>query len=295
MKPANKRFNILSHYRKFGSHGNGIIIKGRVRSGKTTLVSIFVKQMLDNGFAIISNVRFDDSELIKYAGKLHYITSDYDYFKTYSLLDGNIPVILVWDDAQASEGMKSTQVMTKQGNNLAKFLIFIGKLQTNYLYIAHQKYIPNVIMDGFEPIIIYKLNRNSFYVGNSTLYLEESEIRHNCYFVPLPEINENTPMLKILSRATATFEWKVDLDSLYKYLSQYHIGENLKQGIQEFLTVNQNDNSDEMNLKKLTWEQIVKAIYLKRNGKIKGNEKLNEIINSGILYKVIDKLNRGIP
>jgi hypothetical protein len=293
MKPASKRFNILNHYRKFGGHGNGIIIKGRVRSGKTTLVSIFVKQLLDNGFAIISNVRFDDTEIKKYAGKLYYITSDLDYFRAYIQIIDDTPVVLVWDDAQASEGMKSTQVMTKQGNNLAKFLIFIGKLQTNYLYIAHQKYIPNVILDGFEPMIIYKLNRNSFYVGNSLLELDNEIIRRNSYYVPLPDL-KTIPMLKILSRATAMFEWMVDLDSLFRFLSQYHIGENLKKGIIEFLEINPCDNTDEINLKKLTWEQITIAIYLKRNGKIKGNEKLNQIINSGILYSTIDKMKKGI-
>jgi len=45
-------------------------------------------------------------------------------------------------------------------------------------------------------------------------------------------------------------------------------------------------------LKKLTWDDIVRAIYYKRNGKLTGKEKLYEIINSRILYQTLDELKR---
>ena len=129
MKSQNRYFNILNHYRKFGAHGNGIIIKGRVRVGKTTLVSIFAKQLLDDGFAVISNVRFHDDVFKLYPNRLFYITSDLEFFESYIKLEPDTPSVLIWDDAQGSQGMKSTQVISKSGENLSKLLIFIGKFK----------------------------------------------------------------------------------------------------------------------------------------------------------------------
>ena len=292
MKPASKRFNILNHYTKFDSHGNGVIINGRVRSGKTTLVSIFVKQLLDNGFAVISNVRFADSVFAEYQNKLFYITSDLDFFNAYITIPDNIPMLLVWDDAQASEGMKSTQILSKSGNDLSKFLIFIGKFETNYMYIAHQKYIPDTLTRGFEPIIIYKLNRAGFYIGNSEFYTSEYEIRRNCYYAHIPPLDK-IGYLPILSKAPATFEFKLDLSALFKYLSEYSIGENLKRGVAEFLKFRV-ESDGHTHLRSLTYQDIITALWLKRDKKLTGKEKLYQIVNPQILYSTLDKLKRGI-
>lgn len=282
------KFNILNHYKRFDCHGNGCIIKGRVRVGKTTLVSIFTKQFLENGFAVISNVRFDDSVFSSYPNHLFYITSDYEFFESYIKIADNTPIILVWDDAQASDGMKSTQTISKSGEMLSKLLIFLGKFECNYLYIAHQKYIPNVILEGFEPLIIYKMQRNSFYVGNQ-IYETDFEIRQNCVYIPLPDINKIA--LPIKTKTPAYFEFKVDLPELYRYLSKYTVNDDLRGATREFLKTNKNDSIDN-HLKKLTWVEIVKAIYYKRNGKLTGKEKIYQIINSRVLYQTLDELNR---
>ena len=157
----NQELDIIDHFKQNDSHGNGLIIKGGIRRGKTYLLAIIVKLLLINGFTVISNVRFDDNEFIKWKGKLFYITTDLDYFNHYLKANPNTPIVLVWDDIQAQKGFKSTD--HEQFSKLSSFLIFLGKFESNYVYVAHQKYIPDCILDGFEPMFIYKKERTWFY------------------------------------------------------------------------------------------------------------------------------------
>ncbi|GAI88737.1 unnamed protein product, partial [marine sediment metagenome] len=95
------KIDIIKHFERFDCHGNGLIIKGRVRSGKTHFVSILTKLLLQRGFAVISNVRFTNKVLDAYRSRLFYITSDLEYFEAYLKIEPNTPIVLVWDDIQA--------------------------------------------------------------------------------------------------------------------------------------------------------------------------------------------------
>ena len=43
------QLDIIKHFQKNDSHGNGLIIKGGIRRGKTYLLAIIVKLLLING------------------------------------------------------------------------------------------------------------------------------------------------------------------------------------------------------------------------------------------------------
>jgi len=269
--------DIVAHFKQFNCHGNGLVIKGRVRVGKTYLLGIIAKLLLGNGFAIITNVRFADSEFEKYKGRLFYISSDLEYFEHYLTIPESIPIVLMWDDIQAQSGFKSTDY--DQFTKLSQFLIFMGKFETNYVYVAHQKYIPDCILDGFEPLFIYKKAKEWFYACRE-LHLTIKDVCSKCAYVPQPKPNQLTP-LKILSQAISRFEWVLDLDGLYNHLSRYDIGENLRKGTKEFLE--SNDGFDEFkHLKDLKLYEIALAIYFKR-GIISDGTKLNKIINPNTL------------
>lgn len=279
-------FDLVEFYNQFNGHGNGAIIKGRVRVGKTYLIGIIAKLLLNCGFYIISNVRFTDSEFEKYKGKLFYVRSDLDVFKSYLSIPKDTKILLIFDDSQASEGFKSTHVIRKSGDSLQTFLIFMGKLEMNYLIIMHNYLIPYTLIDGFEPIFIYKFDRNNFYVAKE-YYETKSEIFSNSFQIPIPDIDKFSG-LEILSKAIAVFEWKLDLRDMFSYVADYKYGENLRQGIKDYLDEHENDY-ELQSLKKLTWSDIAMAIKLK-NPKVKGSDKLYEIINPNVLYSAFNKV-----
>lgn len=272
--------DIVEHFKQFNCHGNGLVIKGRIRVGKTYLLGIIAKLLLGNGFAIITNVRFDDSEFEKYKSRLFYISSDLEYFEHYLQIPETIPIVLMWDDIQAQSGFKSTDY--DQFTKLSQFLIFMGKFETNYVYVAHQKYIPDCILDGFEPLFIYKKAKEWFYACKE-LHTSMNDICSNCVYVPQPTSKQLEP-LKILSKAISRFEWTLDLSNLYNYLSRKEIKENLRKGVKAYL-----EHSDTIgeyeHLKNLSLQEILLAIYFKR-GIISGGTKLNKVFNSNTLDTV---------
>jgi len=149
-----KQLDLMKHFNQNDGHGNGLIIKGKVRIGKTFLLGIIAKLLILNGFYVVSNVRFADIEFVKYKGRLFYMKNAKQFFEAYLKIPVGSKIVVIFDDSQAKKGFKSTGVMTKEGEKLASFLIFIGKFESNYIYVAHQKYIPSAITDGFEPLVI---------------------------------------------------------------------------------------------------------------------------------------------
>lgn len=280
-------FDLIAHFERFGGHGNGLIIKGRVRSGKTYLVSIMARLLLESGFSVIANVRFHESVYEQYPD-LHYIINDKEFFEAFINIPDDKPIVLIFDDAQASEGFKSTHVAQKSGDSLSKFLIFIGKFEANYIYIAHQKYIPSALLDGFEPLFIYKLARETFHLcKTSTIYESNYDIKRNSYVIPVPPPKYVEP-LPILSKAIAKFSFETDLEGLYNHLADYRIGERLKEGTREFLDLTE-IRKELQDLKDLTFEDIATAIFLKR-GNISSGKKMREIISDVQIKRARDKL-----
>lgn len=272
------QLDIVKHFQQFNSHGNGLIVKGRVRVGKTYLLGIIAKILLQNGFAIISNVKFKDYEYDKYSN-LHYITNDIEFFECYLNIPENTPIVLFWDDIQAQKGFKSTDY--EQFSKLSSFLIFIGKFETNYIYVAHQKYIPNCILEGFNPLFLYKTKKEWFYVCNE-LHIND-EFCSNCAISYQPTSDKFEP-LDIQSKAFSRFSFDLDLEGLYNYLSQKHIGENLRKGVRDFL--NKSESTDKYShLKNLTLKEIGLAVYYKR-GIVGDSTPLNEILNPNTLSAI---------
>lgn len=274
-----KQLDIIEHFKQNDCHGNGLVIKGKIRVGKSYLISTLIKLLLQNGFAIISNVRFDDSEFIKYKNRLFYIKSDTQYFNYYLEIPENTPIILVWDDIQAQEGFKSTDY--DQFTKLSQFLIFMGKFDTNFIFCAHQKYVPDCILD-MDLLYIYKKKREWFYVCTE-FHKSLNDICSQCAYVPQPS-NKKFKPLKLYSKAFSRFEWETDLNGLYNYLSGYNIKENIRKGVSEFL--NKSESTDKYShLKALSLKEIGLAIYFKR-GMIGDSTPLNEFLNPNTLSSI---------
>lgn len=289
-----REFDIVKHYSRFNGHGNGVILKGRVRSGKTTLVGILTFILLQAGFYIITNVRFADWVWEKYADKIFYIRNDVEYLEAYCKIPEGGRSILFFDDAQANEGMTSKGVMKSQGHQLATFLIFIGKLETNYMYIAHQKYIPAPMIEGFTPIMLYTLEIGNFYVSDKIL-LDERLITRYGYKIDVPNPEEFG--LPIISRAIPRFEFLLDWEDLIAYMSRYEVGDNLKEAIQQYL-VKYNLSQKQKQavdpfiaLKALTYEEILLALSLKKGYKLSAGDTLGKLFNPMIRQNVRDKLD----
>lgn len=280
--------DIVSHFKRFNCHGNGLIVKGRPRSGKTYLLGILARLLIDNGFAVVSNVRFSDHVLDQYAGKLYYIINDLDYFKAYLDIDPGVPIVLMFDDSQAQQGMTSTGVMSKEGKKLASFLVFIGKLETNYVYVAHRDYIPHSITEGFDPVVIYKYDQPSFWIGDR-LYENRTLVQANCHRVMIPSPDQYQG-LEILSKGTAWFNFDLDLEGLFKHLSNRIYGENLRQGVYDFLTGNDQADPDEA-LKSMTQKDLIKALAYKYPD-LKGSDKLYKLFNREILYDTLSDMKQ---
>jgi len=289
--------DFVQYLMKNGGHGNGLIIKGVVRSAKTTLLGLITKIVLENSnFAVISNVRFQNSVYDDYKN-LYFINSLEMYLNYYSEIPYSMPILLVWDDSQATEGMTSKDVFSKAGKIFAQFLIWIGKLQTSYIYVAHQKYIPAPLTEGFEPLILYKLNRSQFILATE-IYEKDSQAGKdiNNIFVNLPKpdlelledgnykISETDKnYLPIMTRAFTSFKFNVDMQKLNDKLTSFEVGENLKEGVKEFLNNSKNTDNPYFDLEKLSYEKLYIALCLKKGRELKSGETIRELFNPNIL------------
>lgn len=286
------KIDFAKYFSRHKGHGNGLIIKGGVRKGKTTLISLIVKDLIDRtDFILISNVRFDNIVYENYPNRIFYINSLRDYLKVISTKSYKFPFLLVWDDAQAKNDMTSKGVMSKGGKALSSFLIFIGKLQTSYIYVAHQSYIPRSLIEGFEPLFLYKINRESFIVSPD-FYSYDSEVfkDKNNLIVKMPKYPDDNKYLPILSTAFTDFKFNVDLDKLYEALTEYEIGENTKEGIRNFLNNSNEENNQYNKLKSLTYLEIITALNIKKGRLISSGETIRELFNPKTLTECRDLL-----
>lgn len=289
--------NFKKYFNQQNGHGNGLIIKGGVRKGKTTLIGMIVKELVKENFAIISNVRFKNSVYEKYSN-IYYINNAYDYFVYYAKIPYSTPILLIWDDAQAQSGLTSLGVNTKEGRKLNSFMVFIGKFQTSFIYVAHKSYIPRTLIEGFEPLFIYKIEKKSFYISPNFHEIDTNVINdRQSYYVDMPNIKDRVYYLDILSIAFADFKFdNIDLALLFDKLSSYEVGENIKEAVQVYLDENSKDfNYEITNLKKITYEQLYLSLCLKRGYIIPTGEKLNNLITDKQLYSAQAKLkNLGL-
>lgn len=287
----NSQLDLVQYFNQNDGHGNGLIVKGKVRIGKTYLLGIIAKILIDNDFYILTNVRFENWEFKKYKEKMTYIINDIDFFNAYCEIPENSKLVIMWDDAQSKDAFTSKGVMTPEGKKLASFLIFLGKFECNYVYVAHQKYIPHAITEGFNPLVIYKFKRESFIISNK-IYENDFDVYadQNSYFVPVPK-PEKFKGLDIKSKGVADFEFKLDLDSLYSHLAKFEYGEDLRRGVKDFLNSENAEISKASQLKNYSYVDMALSIYIQR-GLIPDSTPLNKIFNPNTLSEAKNRYKK---
>lgn len=283
------------YFMKHNGHGNNLIIKAGVRKGKTTLTSMIIKTLLDEtDFVIVTNIRFDNTVYNMYKGRIQYINSLTQYLEFIINIDYGKPILLVLDDAQSKDSLTSKGVMSKEGKKLSSFLIFIGKLETSLIYIAHQSYIPRSLIEGFEPLFIYKPNRKDFVISPN-FYERDSDSYKDKYsvIVNMPSFKEfDKYYLPILSMAFTDFKFDVDLDKLYNQLTDFKIGENTKECIKKFLDENNSENDLAKELSQISYENLYMAFCIKKGKILSDGTMFRELLNPNITNKARKKLRK---
>ena len=240
-----RREDIMLTYREMrekkpsGSYPDEIIISSKNKGISAAHFNQDKYAEFFGAHADISSIKVTPKEMAyelieKYKDKLYYVTNDIDYLEAYVRIPEGGRLILFFDDAQANPGMTSKGIMTKQGHQLSTFLIFIGKLETNYLYVAHQKYLPAPLMEGFNPIMLYTLEIGKFYISDRVVF-QEKLIQRYGYEVDTPDPEEYG--LPIISRAIAKFDFKLDWEDLTEFMAREEVGDDLKSAISEYLDI----------------------------------------------------------
>lgn len=292
--------DIIQYFAQNKGHGNNLIIKGGVGKGKTTLLSFIVKLLLDfTNFVIVTNVRFSNNVYQDYPMRLFYVSNFRQYLDFYTKVPYSQPILLIIDDSQGNDSFTSKGVLTGGGKILASVLIYIRKLSTSMIYIAHQRYIPASIVDGFEPYYLYKTDKKDFVISQEFFEKDSDSRKHpDSIIVNMPSFTEyDKHYLDILSHAFTDFEFNIEWDELRQKLSQYDVGENLKECVAEYLNDLELSETNEFKeydyLEKLSYEKYYIGLCLKRKCIIPPSAKLNEIIHGNIINDGKNKINKN--
>lgn len=296
-----KHYNIdfIRYFTRRNGHGNGLIIKGGVGTGKTTLLSLIVKLLLDySNFAIVTNVRFHPDVYEKYTDRIFYVANVRQYFNFYIRVPYSQPILLIWDDSQGNDEFTSKGVMSDGGKILSSFLIYLRKFSTSYIYIAHQSYLPRSIVEGFEPYYIYKIERENFVISKNFYEMDSDSYSDNenviCEMLSFNDFDEN--YLPILSHAFTDFIFNVNWYDLKQFLSQYEVGENLKKYVKIYFETIEKSESKKENkiefLKNMSYHDYYLGLCLKRNKEIKESTPLNDIINNNTMSRVKKQIRK---
>lgn len=131
-----KQYNVdfVKYFTRRNGHGNGLIIKGGVGTGKTTLLSLIIKILLDyTNFVLVTNVRFEPRVYEKYLERIYYVSNVRQYFEFYTRIPYSQPILLIWDDSQGNDEFTSKGVMSDGGKILSSFLIYLRKFSRSIL------------------------------------------------------------------------------------------------------------------------------------------------------------------
>ncbi len=168
-------------------------------------------------------------------------------------------------------------------------MIYIRKLSTSFIYIAHQKYIPESITGGFEPYFIYKTSKDKFVISQEFFIKDSDSLKHpDSIIVDMPSFDDyNEHYLDILSQAFTDFKFNIDWLELKQKLSAFNVGENLKEAVAEFLnnlTLSETKEYNEFNmLESIPLTKIYLALCLKKKTIIPVNMKIGDLINSTLV------------
>jgi hypothetical protein len=247
-----EEYEIMDHFNQNNRHGNFLVIKGKIRSGKTHLAAILARYAIYSGFSIITNIRFED-RVLRANPKIYYITSDRDFFKAYISIKGDS--ITIFDDAQATTA-SSLDTLKEKGQLIQSLMLFVGKFQSNVIYIAHLKYLPEWLKSA-EPLWIYKMHQKDFHMSYD--YLEWDEVRKSRKVVRIPITDDMKP-LEFKTFGVPFFEITMDINRMWFELSKYE-GDDLREAVQQYLVTDIKDK-DKKKLLDLTEAEIVQAIML---------------------------------
>ena len=270
------RFNALAYMRRNHGHGNFVVLRGPIRKGKTYLAALWAREYIRGGFKVISNIRWKPQAQARYPGRLFYVSTDRQFFEAYR--DNEGPFIVIFDDAQ-TYGMVSTAATSKKGKQITDLSLFVGKLEMSCVFIEHLKYVPEFIK-GQNPLTIYKLEQESFYVPKRPgLFVEDmrSVRQQSIRFY----IDKSQP-IPYETLMVPSFDITLPLSELWSYLAGRTGAEHdLRAGVREFLELLDKRGEDEA--LKLTWEEIWGAIRAKVPD-VRPTWKLYDIIPNKVLY-----------
>lgn len=287
-----EEIDFIQYFGQKHGHGNSLIIKGGVGNAKTTLITFITKLLLEyTNFVIVTNVRFKDSVYRKYSLRLFYIYSLKQYLTFYSTIPYSQPILLIIDDSQGEDSFKSTGVLSDGGKILASFMIYIRKFSTSLIYIAHQKYIPESITGGFEPYFLYKCDLETFaisqefFIKDSDSYKDENSII--CKMPSYKNFDEH--YLPFLSHAFTSFKFDIDWFDLKEQLSDYDVGEKLKEKVADYLS---NIEPEKINplaeyelLKNIPLTKYYLGLCLKTGDFVPPSIKVSELINPQLISR----------
>lgn len=249
-----EEYEVMNHFDQNNRHGNFLIIKGKIRSGKTHLAAILARFAMEKGFTIITNIRFRDSVIKKYPDRIHYITSDREFFEAYVQIDGDS--ITIFDDAQATLS-SSLDTQTAKGKLIQSLMLFIGKFQSNVIYIAHLKYLPLWIKSA-QPLYIFKMHQKDMHISYDYLPFYEVRRSRNAIRIPLPSDLKPLPFKTF---GFPNFEITLNLPRMWRELSHFE-GDDMRIAVKKYLE-NEHKRDERDRLRSFSEEDIIKAIMLK--------------------------------
>lgn len=200
---------ILKYWFRNGPHGNFMVINGPPRSGKTNLGCLIIESLLDMDFDIVTTI-----QLSRKPRKVHHVSWFSEFLRVYAEKITGDSVFIV-DDAQGAMGT-SLDVRSKKAQNNTMLTLYIGKFQSNLIYISHiEEYIPRNIYD-FNPLFIEKPSQKQM--------------------IFLDDIIEGIPKTKLPYQTFSPSHWgyDIDVDRLFHKLSIVP-QERIKEAIISFL------------------------------------------------------------
>lgn len=282
VKPV-KRYAVLDIFKKDPT-GTTLIIQGRRRSGKSFLISIFVKVLMAWGFYIITNFQFTDQVFKDNLGRMYYIRTARQLLEAYTNIPEGAFIVLVLDDFQAVQGSKSTQVSSKEGDKFQDFSIFQGKLGISSIYITHLNYHSQAYTNQ-DPRYLYKFVKPFFQWAGTRYYdiRDKALVMRKTKKIPVPNIKP----LDYIHTDIGFFVFDIDFKDLWDYMAKNR-GKGNRAIIRDYLARDREKEALE-ELKGLSWDDIALAIAIKRP-KTKGSETLYNVIPRTSLYSALRRV-----
>lgn len=270
-KDKPRKVDITKFFEKQQRMGNFMAMKGAPKKGKTYLTCWLMRKMIKRGFIIITNARLlglvrdpiTGLRVLRKKGKIvaYYITCDKDFFLAYINTPGQNS-ITIFDDAQQSV-MSSTDTTSAKGKDMNGLLKLWGKFQSNVLYIVHDRYVPNFLIE-WDTKWIYKLSYYGYYSSNEK-NLKYKEVKGNRKCLWVRQRSTQKPLAYDMY-AVPDFSIELDLKKMYKFLVNWD--GDMRSGVRAFLEIAEKDELNQA-LIDAKWEDIIREIMRRKSKKDK--------------------------